>query len=490
MVETKAIRGGGVSLATALRAPWRAMRKRADGVAIPGHEGSGTGVGVILFLSVVEIVVVDVLLSATWARVVALVLGLASSYVLLGFVAALGAYPHRLSGGTLTVAYGATFHAEVPLTLIGEVAERRAILDQRRTAEISDDVLSIPVMSTTNVVLKLHEPVRVEAGKAVGTVREIRLHATDSGSAVRSVREAMAGAAAGEPAPAAAPTAVRTPEAGPAVVRVPGWLRRLRWAGLIVLAVEVLLVTTGLLDWRIAAGILVVTEGTLALLGLVFGAAFVSQYRRLRRADHGRRAAFGEAFFSLMPPPVAEMVRHELGAWSILALAVTFRTRIGPGDKRLGKGVLGRPTGVVALLLAAGGVSLLTGGEISALKIVGAVVLLYAAAVTGAFAAAGRVRPHVLGATDIELRWGLHHSVRVPLTSVRRMETADGAPPSTTEFVVPGRARQTLTLHLAAPVEVPTRTGARRPVTTVSVRFSDAAAVRDTIAEHTVEEAR
>ncbi|MGX8903724.1 hypothetical protein ACR820_34825 [Streptomyces netropsis] len=71
------------------------------------------------------------------------------------------------------------------------------------------------------------------------------------------------------------------------------WLRRGRWAGLSVLLAEIVLVAAGALDWRIAAGVLAVTEGTLAVLGLVFGAALVRGYRQLRGGGSGRRAALG-----------------------------------------------------------------------------------------------------------------------------------------------------------------------------------------------------
>lgn len=59
---------------------------------------------------------------------------------------ALGPYPHRLAGGTLTVSYGASFHAHVPLRLIHEVAARRAVLDQSRTAAIRNGGILLQAM--------------------------------------------------------------------------------------------------------------------------------------------------------------------------------------------------------------------------------------------------------------------------------------------------------------------------------------------------------
>lgn len=468
MSDVKLITGGGVSIGAAVRAPWKALGKHAGGTAIPSQDSAAVGVGVILFLSVVEIVLVDLLLSAPWARLAALIVGLAAGYLMTGFAVALSAYPHRVAGEALTVCYGASFHARVPLSLIRDVAVRRALSDQQRTAVINDGVLSVPVMSTSNLVLKLHEPARVEAGKTVGEVREIRIHATDPGSAAVLVSNALEGKAQEE--------AVKAPVKAPN--QVPMWLRRLRWAGLLVLLIEILLVTTGLLDWRIAAGILVVTEGTLSVLGLLFGAAFISQYRRLRRTGQGRRAALSEAFYSLLPPPIAEMVRHEMSVWGILALAVTFRTQVQPGDKVLGRVGVNWQSGVLAVLLAVGGVMLLALVGVSPLTIVGTVVLMYAAAAAAAFAAAGRVRPHTLGQEDLVLRWGLHHSAQIPLTLINRIQAAcqPDNRPAEDGFRVPGRASSVLALCLDEPVEVPFRMGVLRPVTSILVPLADAAA--------------
>ncbi|MFD7234902.1 hypothetical protein ACFWAT_06260 [Streptomyces syringium] len=491
MTDTDVIKGGGVSVATALRAPLRGLLRvwgrGAQGVAIPCQEHVAGGVFVVVFLSVVEIAVVDVLLSAPWARAAALCAGLVVAYVTAGFAVALAACPHRLAAGTLTVSYGAAFRAEVPLGLVGEVAERRVMTGQSRTAELSDGVLSVPVMSATNVVLRLRRPALLEAGRAAGTVREIRIHAADPGAAVRAVR----GALAAGPEPHPAPTARERPDG-----RVPGrvrWLRRGRWAGLSVLLAEVVLVAAGVLDWRIAAGVLAVTEGTLAVLGLVFGAALVRGYRQLRGAGSGRRAALGGAFFSLVPPPVAQAVRQELSVWGILARAVTFRTEQGPGEIPLGRAPgPGRAPAAGAVVLGAGAAGLPAWLGTAPLILAGALVLLYAAAAAAAWAVAGRVRRHGVRGGCVVLRWGLHHTVEIPLAVVERSGVADpaGQRSSGSRFVLPGRAAGALVLHLGSPVEVPARMGVLRPVTTITVPLHDAAAARTTLLGHSAGEPR
>ncbi|MBB4890962.1 hypothetical protein FHS38_007055 [Streptomyces netropsis] len=512
MAGANVIGGGGVSVVAALRAPVRGVlrvfgRRGVEGVSIPGQEGAGAGVFVVVFLSVVEIALVDALLSAPWARVAALLAGLAVAYVMVGFAVALVACPHRLAAGKLTVSYGAAFRAEVPLHLVEEVAERRAMTGQSRTAEVSDGVLWVPVMSVTNVVLRLREPARLEAGRATGAVREIRIHAADPGAAVRAVRGALAAGpvprpSPGAPQPSPVPRPSPAPRTGPGVAgegpgvarlspgvageaagQAPRWLRRLRWAGLLVLLAEVVLVASGLLDWRIAAGVLAVTEGVLLVLGLVFGAAFVSGYRRLRRAGLGRRAALGGAFFSLVPPPVAEIVRHELSVWGVLARAVAFRTQQERGEARLGRAPgPGWAPVAAAVVLAAGAAGLPAWLGPAPVVLAGALVLLYAAAVAAAFAVAGRVRRHGVCGGRVVLRWGLRHMVVFPLAAVEDAGIADAAGQRSSEsrFVVPGRAAGALVLRLGSPVEVPARMGALRPVMTIVVPLPDAAAARTT----------
>lgn len=98
---------------------------------------------------------------------------------------ALGAYPHRLAGGTLTVSYGASFHAHVPLRLIHEVAARRAVLDQSRTAAIRNGGILLPAMGgltaldVVGAVLLLYA-----AAAAFATADRVRPHTLGHGRIV------------------------------------------------------------------------------------------------------------------------------------------------------------------------------------------------------------------------------------------------------------------------------------------------------------------
>ncbi|MGV9882244.1 hypothetical protein [Streptomyces sp. NPDC003006] len=482
--EGAMITAHGLNWPKAARALWPSRGRggrAADPRAIPYQSSVMMPVVLITLSSVVEIVLLDFILSATWARALALVLGLLGLLVILPLVVALRAFPHWVEKGALTVNYGAVFEVSVPLDHVAKVTERRSMSGQKRTAEVTDGVLSVPMTGITNLAVTLDPPVEMALPK-VGTslVREIRIFAVDPASGAQTLR-------GGGQTKTTVPVGNDTPEdvaQGQAdVPRKPSrWMRALRWIGVLVLLAEIALVSTGLLDWRIAAVILIVTEGTLAVLALVAGAALITLYRRLRAAGESRADSFSTAAFSLMPEPMAAMVRRELSVLRVLALVLLRRTeRPRPGDLQMPYGSASRKAliGVAALLLAAGLVVLMTLAS-GVLRIVLGVILLYAALLTATMGLAGGVRPHLLRAESLIVRWGLHHELEIPLSTVRSItleQPAQGQPregATSDRFIVPASGREQVTVLCEEPVEVPIRWGARRPARTIVVPVDDA----------------
>ena len=241
-----------------------------------------------------------------------------------------------------------------------------------------------------------------------------------------------------------------------------------------VLLVEIALVTTGLLDWRIAAGIIAVTEGTLTVLGIAAGAVLVSQYRRCRAQARSRTDSLREAVFFLMPTPMAGMVRKELSFIRVLALALFRRTEgPQPGDVRLGYGAVSRKALLsLSLLLLAAGTTLLIGFASGVPWIVLGFILLYAALLTAAVGTASKVRPHVLRDGTLLVKWGLHHELAVPLASVssigmERPKRVRRAGLARDLFAVPGSGRELVVIRLDEPVAVSTRLGRQRLAETI-----------------------
>ncbi|MFF8643302.1 hypothetical protein [Streptomyces sp. NPDC015345] len=481
-MTTRQVGTRGVSIGGALAAPWVIRRNRAENGTVAYQESVGAGVAIILFLSVLEIVLVDLVLDTPWVRLVAAAAGIAAGYLLIGFSMALSAYPHQVADGKLRIRYGATFAADISTSLITSVSGQRKGGDYRRTAEVVDGALTVPVMGVTNVLVTLESPVEMELRKEAVSLQEIRFFAKEPETAVQLVRAALEGTQPGTP-PVPSTSA---PDSRP---QVPGWLRKLRWAGLLVLLAEIVLVTSGLLDWRIAAGILAVTEGTLAILGVVYGAAFVSQYRKLRRAGVPRAEAFSSSFFALLPPPMAELVRREMSIFRVVALFMvrqTEQSRLGGTLLRYGRDGRRMFTIVAVLLAVAGAVALATVSPALPRYVVG-VPLLYGALLTTAMAAASSTRPHVSHGDCLRLRWGLHQELVVPVETLEEVRAEQPKPTpdqgsAPDVFLVPCQGREALVLHLASPVEVPTRLGSRRPATTVVAPVDDAETAREVIA--------
>ncbi|MEV0124981.1 hypothetical protein AB0I16_26185 [Streptomyces sp. NPDC050703] len=109
------------------------------------------------------------------------------------------------------------------------------------------------------------------------------------------------------------------------------WIRALKWVALTVIAVQLALVATGVLDLGDAVLIAIGAEiltGVLAL-GLAVTARVV--YRRLRRSGVPRWDAFLEAAGTVLPRPMLTLIRHELGGVTSIALLVRGRKDV-PAD--------------------------------------------------------------------------------------------------------------------------------------------------------------
>jgi hypothetical protein len=463
--EGVVIAAGGVSLRKAVSALWlgRKVRSReVEASSVAYQDGIGALVSVMVLSSVVEVVLVDLVLSVLWMRLLGLTLGLLALLVLVSFVVALRAYPHRVTDGVLTIHYGACFELAIPLELLGTVTGRKAMITQKRTAEVRDSVLSLPVMGVTNLVLELDSPIKVHLRKSgVAAVREIRLFAVDPVSGAQKLQSG--GLYVGDDSVTEGPP----PR--------PRWAQALRWAGPLVLLVEIALVTTGLLDWRIAAGVIAVTEGALTVLGIAAGAALVSRYRRCRAADRSRTDSLSEAFFFLMPAPMAGLVRKELSFVRVLGLALARRSEgARPGDVPLAYGAVSRKALLgLALVLLAAGTTLLTGLASGVPWFVLGIILVYASVLTTAVGLASNVRPHVLRGEVLLVKWGLHQELEVPLGSVRsiaveRAQRARRRPdPDANCFPVPASGRELVVIGLDEPIAVPTRLGRQKLAQTI-----------------------
>ncbi|WP_328708571.1 hypothetical protein [Microbispora hainanensis] len=258
--------------------------------------------------------------------------------------------------------------------------------------------------------------------------------------------------------------------------------------GLALLGAEIILVATGLLDWRTAVVVIAVVEGALACLGLIAGATLLSRYRKLRTDGRRRSAALSGAFFYLFPPPIANAVRIEFSVVKIIFLGLIGRRegmRLGDEMVPYGK-VAVRALLTVSATLVLGGVAVLAFISQSVVRYVAGGLLIYLSILTGAVGLAGKVRPHLLNRQHLIIRWGVHQEVCVSLSEIvdARGEEGDirlSRSHASGEFVVPGvGGRPHVVLQLANDVDFPVRRGRTLRARVIRLPVDEAATtVRD-----------
>ncbi|WP_073951877.1 hypothetical protein [Streptomyces kebangsaanensis] len=180
------------------------------------------------------------------------------------------------------------------------------------------------------------------------------------------------------------------------------------------------------------------------------------------------------------------LVRHEARLMASLALWIARRTHGTGGGGRAFGYARGQGPVMAGLAFVCVIETLMMSVLLRNWPTAHAVVLfldVYTVVLVVALHAASVVRPHVLGADGLRIRYGVHVDLRVPLeriASVRRElrtthERADG------ELNVPVASRTSLTLELTAPVEHVTLLGRRRPVRVVRLHAEDAGALVDAL---------
>jgi hypothetical protein len=82
----------------------------------------------------------------------------------------------------------ACFELSIPLELIDTVAEGKSMINQSHIADVSHDILSVPVDGLTNLVITLDSPVESSLEEdGIAAVREIQVFALDPGSATQKL---------------------------------------------------------------------------------------------------------------------------------------------------------------------------------------------------------------------------------------------------------------------------------------------------------------
>jgi hypothetical protein len=145
----------------------------------------GPLIGVFILVSALELVVVHLLLPWETLRLVLDIVSLWGLLWMLGLLASMRVYLHVVDAEGLRVRHG--FHADlrIPWDAITDVRTLRGRVQGKGDVVVEDDVLCVPVLKQTRVVVKLQE--RTSVGPA--QVTEVRLYADDPKAFVAAARE-------------------------------------------------------------------------------------------------------------------------------------------------------------------------------------------------------------------------------------------------------------------------------------------------------------
>jgi hypothetical protein len=264
------------------------------------------------------------------------------------------------------------------------------------------------------------------------------------------------------------------------------------WVLPMVVAVEVVLVVTGVIDLKQGLVVALLIEGSLAVLVVAEIWLVVAALRRARARGADTPQALEQAFDGLLPRPLARFARHDLLLVRALWFALRGRRDVRPDETPIRYGKEMRLLMWVLLIVDGGFVALLH--FVLPWAAVRTVLLYAGIAATVwvvAFLCTFYVYPHAAGPGRLRLRFAAMHdfSVPMPLVESVRLERRNWTTSSNADVVddtltLPMSSTTNVLVTLHSPFEVHIR---RRPVRTVRrIAFAadDPQIAHGTIAAH------
>ena len=145
----------------------------------------GPLIGVFIFVSTLELVVVHLLLPWETIRLVLDIVSLWGLLWMCGLLASMRVYPHLVGEDGLRVRHGFHVDLSIPWDAIADVRAQRGRVAAKGNVVSEDGVLSVPALRQTRVTVKLQEPTNVGGAQ----VTEVRLYADDPKGFVAAARE-------------------------------------------------------------------------------------------------------------------------------------------------------------------------------------------------------------------------------------------------------------------------------------------------------------
>jgi hypothetical protein len=177
------------------RSLFRWLTRRYD---VPAGATSYSYVGVVNVLlwafiggSTVELVGLHVALPWETARLVADVLGIWGLVWMLGLAGSYRVFPHLLDEDRLRVRLGHNHAFSIPLDQVASVRVKERGLERSRAVQLADGVLSVVLVSRTNVDVVLTGPITLSVKGQPCEVGEVRFYADDAKALVSTLRAAI-----------------------------------------------------------------------------------------------------------------------------------------------------------------------------------------------------------------------------------------------------------------------------------------------------------
>lgn len=171
---------------------WLTRRPRvpADAAPFPYVSALSSVLWVFILLSAVEVPLFDLILHRwPWVRFPVLVLGIWGLTFMIGFALSMIVNPHAVGPAGLRIRHSATIDIDVPWSEMRTIATRPRNVEKSKAVQVHDDVLSICIMSETNIDVELARPMTIPLPSGECTVTRIRFRADDPTALVRAAHE-------------------------------------------------------------------------------------------------------------------------------------------------------------------------------------------------------------------------------------------------------------------------------------------------------------
>lgn len=197
---------------------------------------------------------------------------------------------------------------------------------------------------------------------------------------------------------------------------------------LTVIAVEVVLVLTGAVDFGSAARFVITMELCLGVFVIVEGLIVVKAVRRAKSLGTDLPVALDQSLGLFLPAAVARYLRQDLMLVRAIFMLLAGRRDVADGEQPIGYsgplvvmlGALTVVDGIVAVLLH----RLLPAGVRNVALVLGVLGLVWLVG----FVASLICYPHVVSADRLRLRFSVFHDFTVPAAAIRTVATTSREP--------------------------------------------------------------